>query len=115
MFLLRSIPPIAPLFPLPKWTKLAVLAVRKVLALFMRATHVSIAHRHGFDAVLEEEILHFLLDFRVGGNIRGNPPLNDCLGTVMEDHACGLFRLRLTLLLPSGVSAARSNPLHSQS
>jgi hypothetical protein len=63
MFPLRSIFSIAPLFPLPKRTKRAVLAVRKVLALLVRATHVSIAHRHGFDAVLEEEILHGLSDW----------------------------------------------------
>lgn len=42
-------------------------------------------------------------------NVRGNPPPDDGFGTVMEDDTCadqGLFRLRLTLLLPSGVSAA---------
>src|SRR5579864_5531656 len=89
MLLLRSIPRPAPLLPFPKRTIRAVLAVGKVLALLVRAAHISVTHRHGFDTVLEEEILHFLLDFRVGGNIRSNPALNDCLGTVMEDHASG--------------------------
>lgn len=43
------------LLPLPKRTERTVFAMRKVLALFMRAAHVSVAHRHGFDTVLEEE------------------------------------------------------------
>src|ERR1700730_13291012 len=89
MFLLRSIPPIAPLLSFPKRTKRAVLTVGKVLALLVRTTHVSVTHRHGFDTVLEKQILNFLLDLRVGSNIRGNPPLNDCLGTVMEDDTSG--------------------------
>src|SRR5258708_26479716 len=70
------------LLALPKRTERAVLAVREVLALLVRAAHVALAQRHGLDAVPEEEILHLLLYLRIGRNVRGHPTLDDRLGTV---------------------------------
>jgi hypothetical protein len=37
----------------------------------------ALAHRHGLDAVLEEEVLHYLMDFQVGRNVRGHPPFDN--------------------------------------
>src|SRR5262249_47462587 len=79
----------APLLPFPERTKRAILAVGEVLALLVRAAHVALDHCHGFDAVLEEEVLQLLLHLRVGRHVRGHPPLDDCLGTVMQDDPCG--------------------------
>src|SRR5215471_8657323 len=56
---LFSIPRSAPLLPFPERTERAVLTVRKVLALLVRAAHVALAHCHGVDTVLEEKVLHF--------------------------------------------------------
>src|SRR5262245_16625658 len=63
----------------------------------MWAAHVPLAHRHGLDAVLEEEVLHLLLDFRVRRYVRGDPALDDRVGTVMEDHASSNLRGRLVV------------------
>src|SRR5260370_3491105 len=67
-----SILSIASLFPLPEWTKRAVLSLGKVRALLVRTAHVAVAHRHGLDTVLEEEVLQLLLHFRAENNGRGN-------------------------------------------
>src|SRR5260370_23563652 len=75
------------MLPFPEWAERAVLAVRKVLTFLVRAAHVALAHRHGLDAVPDEEILHLLLDLRIARNVRGHPPLDDRLGTVMQDHS----------------------------
>src|SRR5436190_399609 len=83
---------VASLFAFPEWTEGTVLAVREVFPFLVRAAHVSLAHRHGLDAVLEEKILQLLLHFRVGRHARSYPALHDCLSTVMEDHACGYLR-----------------------
>jgi hypothetical protein len=45
------------------------------------AAHVALPHRYGLGAVLEEEVLHLLLDFRVRRYVRGNPPLDDRIST----------------------------------
>src|SRR5262249_17044894 len=71
----------------PERTEGAVLPVGKVFALLVRAAHVALRHRHLLDAVLEEEVLQFLLHLRVGHHIRSHPPLHNRLGTVMQDHA----------------------------
>jgi hypothetical protein len=47
--------------------------------------------------VLEEEVLQLLADFRVGGDVRGHTPLEDRLGTVMQDHARSNLRGRLVI------------------
>src|SRR5262249_46797581 len=47
--------------------------------------------------VLEEEVLHLLLDLRAGRHVRGHPPPHDRLGTVMQDHASGDLRGRLVV------------------
>src|SRR5262249_11351007 len=65
-----------------------------VLALLVRAAHVPLAQRHGPDAVPEEEVLHLLLHLRAGRHVRGHPPLDDRLGTVMQDHPSGDLRGR---------------------
>src|SRR5262249_60757877 len=72
---------------LPERAERAVLAVREVLSLLMRAAHVALAHRHGIDAVLEEEVLHLLLDFRIRRCVRCHPALDNRIGAVMQNHA----------------------------
>src|SRR5579864_705891 len=96
----------APLLALPEWTERAIFAVREILALFMRTAHVALAHHHRLDAVLAEEVLHFLLDFRVSRNVCGDPALNDCLGPVMQDDASGNLRRGLV------VRAVKSHSAH---
>src|SRR5262245_59392782 len=86
-FAIGSILSITPLLPLPERAEGAVLAVREVLALLMRAAHVALGHRHLLDAVLEEKVLQLLLHLGVGHHVCGHPPLHDRLGTVMQDHA----------------------------
>src|SRR5205807_2444514 len=75
----RSILSVATLPPLPERTERAVLTVRKVLALLVRAAHVPLGHRHLLDAVLKKEVLQLQLHFGVGHHVRGHPPLEDRL------------------------------------
>src|SRR4051794_23068565 len=92
-----SVLPIAALLPPPERAEGTVLAVREVLPFFVRAAHVALAHRHGLDAVLLEERLNLLLDFRVCRNVRGDPSHDDRLGTVMQDQPWGDLRGRLVV------------------
>src|SRR5687767_6187247 len=92
-----------PLFPLPERTKWAVLAVRKVLALFVGASHVAVAQCYPLYAVLLEKRLNLPLNLRVGGNVRGDPALDDRLGSLMQDHASS------DLCRPFVVGAVQSN------
>jgi len=82
-FGIASVLSIAALFSLPERAKGAVLAVREVQALFVHTAHVPLANGHGIYAMLEKEILQFMLDLRVHGNVWGNPSLHNRLGTVM--------------------------------
>ena len=66
--------------------------MREVLGFFVRAAHVAIAHGHGFNAIFEKEFFHLLLDFWISRNVRSDPAIDDRLGTVMKNYACGDLR-----------------------
>src|SRR5262249_46152958 len=100
-----SIPRSASLLPFPERAEWAVFAMWKIKSLLVRPAHVAIAHGHGLHAVPEEEVLHFPLDLRVRCYVRGNPPLNNCIGTVMYNHASCDFGRRLVVGAIQGDSA----------
>src|SRR5689334_9925973 len=78
-----------PLLPLPERAKRAVLAVREVLPLLVRAAHVALGHGHGLDPVLPEELLKLPLHLRVGRNVCPHPPHDDRLGSPVANDPGG--------------------------
>jgi hypothetical protein len=103
-----------PCFPLPEGAERAVLAEGEVRALLVRAAHIALAHGHGLDAVLEKEILYLLLDLWVGRHVRGDPALDDRLGTVMEQGSRALPAGSRALRASSVCHASCSRPLCSR-
>src|SRR5262249_11591042 len=100
-------PRLAPLLPPPERAEGAVLALREVLPFLVRAAHAALAHRHGLDAVLDEEALHLRRDPGVRRHVRGHPALDDRLGAVVEDHAGGDLRGRPVVGAVQGHGADR--------
>src|SRR5437763_14380889 len=105
--LIGSVLSITSLLSLPKRTKRTVLAQRKVLPLFVRAAHVPVTHRHRLNAVLLEEVLHFLLDLRIRRNSGGDPPFDDRLGFAVQNDARRNLRGSLVVRAVEGHGADR--------
>src|SRR5271166_3656448 len=86
---LTSEPLIASLFPFPEGAKRAVFTHREVLALLVRATHVSIAHCDRLDPMFVEELPDLPLDPWVSRYVGSDPSLDDRLGILCREHTCG--------------------------